>query len=193
MEERDQLFRYLSRYGQLSTREFEVFFQFIHRLQIPRSDYILEAGRVCKHQYFILKGLTRTYHFTADGKERITQFAPENWWITNWESYKREAPSESNIQALEDTVVFQIGKSDLETAFNNVPALERIFRSISENWLIAIQRRSEFYLSLDSKSRYEAFVSNLPGFTQRVPQYMIASYLEISPQHLSVIRAGGAY
>ena len=189
MKEKEQLYGYLKRYGKISVSDIDFFFGLTQKRKLSKSEYILEAGKTCKHQYFISKGLTRTFYITRNGKEKITQFALENWWLTNWDSYKSDTPSKSYIQALENTTVLQIEKSELENAFIKIPSLERIFRKITENWLIAIQRRSEYYLNLDGKSRYEKFISELPDFSQRVPQYMIASYLEITPQHLSTIRA----
>jgi len=189
LKEKEQLVEYLRRYGKISISDIDYFLTLTQKRNFSKSEFILEAGKTCKHKYFILSGLTRTFHIDNNGNEKITQFALENWWITNWDSYKNETPSKSYVQALENTTTLQIGKLELENAFLKIPTLERIFRKITENWLIAIQRRSEFYLNLDSKSRYESFISALPDFSQRVPQYMIASYLEITPQHLSTIKA----
>ncbi|GMN07992.1 Crp/Fnr family transcriptional regulator [Croceitalea sp. MTPC5] len=191
MKEKEQLAEYLRRYEKLSFSEIDYFFNLTQKRKFSKSEFLLEAGKTCKHQYFILSGLTRVFHIDHKGNEKITQFAVENWWLTNWDSYKGETPSKSYIQALENTTVLQIGKAELENAFLKVPILERIFRKITENWLIAIQKHSEFYLNMDSKSRYDQFISTLPNFSQRVPQYMIASYLEVTPQHLSTIRSKG--
>lgn len=187
--EKEQLAAYFRRYGKIQISDIDYFFTLMQIKEFSKSEFILEAGKTCKHHYFISKGLTRTFYIDHNGTEKITQFAIENWWLTNWDSYKNETPSTSYIQTLEKSIVLQIEKSELEKAFSTIPALERIFRKITENWLIAIQRRSEFYLNLDSKGRYEKFIATLPDFNQRVPQYMIASYLEITPQHLSTIRA----
>ncbi len=191
MKEKEQLAEYLRRYEKLAFSEIDYFFNLTQKRKFSKSEFLLEAGKTCKHQYFISSGLTRVFHIDHKGNEKITQFAVENWWLTNWDSYKGETPSKSYIQALENTTVLQIGKAELENAFLKVPILERIFRKITENWLIAIQKHSEFYLNMDSKSRYEQFISTLPNFSQRVPQYMIASYLEVTPQHLSAIRGKG--
>ncbi|WP_085774798.1 Crp/Fnr family transcriptional regulator [Nonlabens tegetincola] len=193
LTEKEQLSKYLNRYAYIAQEEVDIMFRLMEIRKTKKSEYLLEAGNTCRYQYFILNGLTRTFYIDSNGNEKITQFAMENWWVTNWHSYKSETPSESYIQALENTTVLQIRKSDLEHVFEEIPSLERAFRKITENWLIAIQRRSEFYLKLDSKSRYEKFISALPDFAQRVPQYMIASYLEITPQHLSTIRAKLVY
>lgn len=191
MKEKEQLAEYLRRYEKISISDIDYFFNLTQKVAFSKSEFILEAGKTCKHQYFIVSGLARVFHIDNKGNEKITQFALENWWLTNWDSYKNGTPSKSYIQVLENTTILQIGRLELEKAFLNIPTLERIFRKITENWLIAIQKHSEYYLNMDSKSRYEEFISNLPNFSQRIPQYMIASYLEITPEHLSTIRSKG--
>ncbi|MFD0993609.1 Crp/Fnr family transcriptional regulator [Tenacibaculum geojense] len=189
MHEKEQLANYLKRYGTISKSDINYFVKETKLKTFLKSEYILEPGKTCKHQYFILSGLTRTFYIDYKGNEKITQFGLENWWLTNWDSYKNETPSNNYIQAIENTTLLQIEKKSLKLAFTKIPSLENIFKKITENWLIAIQKRSEYYLNLDSKSRYEKFISTFPEFIQRVPQYMIASYLDITPQHLSTIRA----
>ena len=188
MTEKTQLANYLNRFGKISDEEVDIFFSRMEKKTFSKNEFLLDYGKIGMHQYFILQGLTRTFHIDDKGNEKITQSGLENWWLTNWASYKNNEPSQSYIQALEATAVLQIEKLALEKSFQEIPSLERIFREITENWLIAIQRRN-YYLNLDSKSRYEKFISALPNFGQRIPQYMIASYLEITPQHLSTIRA----
>ncbi|WP_010136495.1 Crp/Fnr family transcriptional regulator [Ochrovirga pacifica] len=189
MKAKEQLALYLKRYADISTLEIDDFYKQFEERKFKKSEYILEAGKTCKHQYFVTNGLIRVFYIDNKGNEKITQFAIEHWWLTHWSSYKEEIPSKSYIQALEDTTILQISNSELEKSFSNIPKLERVFRKITENWLIAIQKHSEFYLSLDSKNRYQQFSSAFPDFIQRVPQYMIASYLEITPEHLSAIKS----
>ena len=81
-----------------------------------------------------------------------------------------------------------ISKTDLESLYLKIPRLERLFRIITENILIAHQRRYGFYMKKNSKERYEWLIRSIPDFVQRVPQYMIASYLEVTPEYLSDLR-----
>lgn len=185
-----QLYEYLKRYVSINHDEIGLLFEYIREENFKNKEYLLQQGDICRYKYFILNGLVRTYHIDDKGTEKITQFAIENWWVSNIESFVLERPSEQYIQAIENTTVLKISKEDLESAFQKIPKLERAFRMITENMLIAIQRRYEFYQKKSSKERYQYMVDSLPGFTQRVPQYMIASYLEISPEYLSTVRKG---
>ena len=112
--------------------------------------------------------------------------SPFNW--TKDSTVINETPSRQTIQALEKTRLLCIEKIELENLYYTIPKLERAFRIITENMLIAIQRKDEVYMKKTSKSRYFNLVKQIPNISQRVPQYMIASYLNISPEYLSEIR-----
>lgn len=104
------------------------------------------------------------------------------------ESFVKTTPSTQYIQAIENTTVLYLSKEELDQLYIEVPKLERLFRIITENMLIANLRKTDVFLQMKSSDRYFNFVENLPNFVQRVPQYMIASYLEITPEYLSELR-----
>ncbi|MCX2681710.1 Crp/Fnr family transcriptional regulator [Galbibacter sp. EGI 63066] len=187
---KEQLRTYLNRYISLTDTELNLFFNHLTEDFFSKKEYLLKPGETCKYKYFITKGLIRTFYIDEKGDEKITQFAIENWWVTNMESFTLQLPSKQYLQAIEDTAVLKIDKENLEQVFAKVPKLERAFRIMTENMLIAIQRNHDFYQKMNSKERYEHMVKAQPKFTQRVPQYMIASYLEITPEYLSSLRKG---
>ncbi|WBL23856.1 Crp/Fnr family transcriptional regulator [Zunongwangia sp. HRR-M8] len=185
---KEQIRKYFSRYVEFSNSEIDDIYSKLTFKTIQKKDYILKEGQVCKNNYFIINGLVRSFYIDNKGNEKITQFALENWWITNMESFINQTPSLSSIQALEKTQILIFNKEDIENLYVSIPKLERLFRIITENMLIAIQRRNDIYLQMKSKDRYDNLISYFPDFTQRVPQYMIASYLEITPEYLSELR-----
>ncbi|MDW7692099.1 Crp/Fnr family transcriptional regulator [Flammeovirgaceae bacterium SG7u.111] len=185
---KEQIKKYFNRYVEFSDAEIDDVCSKLASKTFQKKDYILKEGQVCKKKYFIINGLVRSFYIDNKGNEKITQFALENWWITNMESFISQTPSLSSIQALEKTQILMINKEDLENLYTSIPKLERLFRIITENMLIAIQRRNDIYLQMKSKDRYDDLTSSFPNFTQRVPQYMIASYLEITPEYLSELR-----
>jgi CRP/FNR family transcriptional regulator len=189
LKEKELVTEYFLRYASVTSSEIECFFSLTEKRKLEKNEYLLSPESICRYHFFILEGLTRTFYVDANGNEKITQFGLESWWLTNWSSFKSQSISNSAIQAIEPTTVLQINKPNLELLLLEHPIFERIIRQIAENWLIAVQKRSEYYLNLNSKSRYEQFRTTFPEFAQRVPQYMIASYLEITPQHLSTIRS----
>ncbi len=185
---KDQIKKHISRYVEFNDRETDELFSKLTQKTLKKKDYLLKEGQICKSNYFLINGLVRSFYIDNKGNEKITQFALENWWVTNMESYIKSVPSYSSIQAIEKTTVLIIDKEELDKLFKTIPKLERFFRMITENMLIAIQRRSDIYLQMKSKDRYDDLINNFPVFAQRVPQYMIASYLEITPEYLSELR-----
>lgn len=185
---KEQIKTYFNRYVEFSDTEIDEIYSILISKIFQKKDYILREGQICKSNYFIINGLVRSFYIDDKGNEKITQFALENWWVTNMESYIKNIPSYSSIQAIEKTTVLIVDKVELERLFKSIPKLERFFRIITENMLIAIQRRNDIYLQMKSKDRYASLINHFPNFIQRVPQYMIASYLEITPEYLSELR-----
>ncbi|MBO3697917.1 Crp/Fnr family transcriptional regulator [Roseivirga sp. E12] len=185
-----QLQNYFNRHISLTEAQFEEVYSCFEIKTYQKKDLLLREGEVCQHKYFIIDGLIRSYYIDDKGTEKITQFAIENWWVTNTESFALQRPSNINLQAVEETTVLRIKKDDLDVLLVEIPALEKFFRIVAENMVIAIQRRYGFYMKMNSKIRYEHFVEWIPDFAQRVPLYMIASYLDITPEYLSQLRKG---
>lgn len=185
---KDQLKTYLRRYVNFNDTEVDFFYDQLLVKTFHKKEFLLSEGQICRSNYFITKGLTRSFYIDKKGKEKITQFALENWWVTSMESFNKNTPSYLSIQALEETTVLMLRKEDLPKLYESIPKLERLFRIITENMLISFQRKNDIYLQMSSKGRYDDIVKNFPAFAQRVPQYMIASYLDITPEYLSVLR-----
>ena len=116
-------------------------------------------------------------------------FAVEDWWTADLGSFITQQPADYNVQCLEKTVVAQISYEGLEKLYAEVPKLERFFRIIMQNAYVASQKRVVRNLSMPARERYLLFKKQYPSIEQRVPQYLIASYLGITKQFLSKIRA----
>lgn len=185
---KEQVKKYFNRYVQLDDQEIDLLFNTLSFKTFEKKSYLLEEGQTCQFRYFILNGLVRLFHTDSNGVERIHLFGIENWWITNLDSFLHQTPSLNAIQAIERTNVLCLSKNDLEFLYKEVPKLERAFRLITENMLVAMQRKDEIYMKRTSKERYFNLIESIPNFAQRVPQYMIASYLDITPEYLSEIR-----
>ncbi len=185
---KEQIRDYFNRYVPFEEREVDHFYSQLVLKTFEKHAYLLRPGYVCSSKIFIASGLTRSFYIDDKGNEKILQFGVENWWISDTESFIRKTPSKQFIQALEDTTVLMISREKLEALYVSIPKLERLFRIITERTLMAIQRKYEFYMKMGSKERYESLIKGIPDITQRVPQYMIASYLEITPEYLSALR-----
>jgi len=119
----------------------------------------------------------------------VVNFGIENWWLSNFDSLYNQTPSEINIQAAEDSLVLKISKTQLDSFLKNSLELNQYFRHIHEKVRVADQRRIQFMYTLSGEELYDVFYKHNPHFVQRVPQYMLASYLGFTPEFLSKIRA----
>jgi CRP-like cAMP-binding protein len=156
--------------------------------RLRKRQYFLQEGDVCKYQAFVEKGILRSYTIDEKGAEHILQFASEGWWMADLSSYLASEPSVFNIDALEDANLLLITKSSWEMAMQQVPVLERYFRIIIQNNLVATQKRLLESFSETAEEKYTRFMNIYPECLQRVPQHMIASYLGIKRETLSRLR-----
>ena len=178
----------LSKYVTLTPEEVDVIASLFSFRTFRKRQYILQEGEINRHETFIVKGLTRTYEVDEKGQEHIVQFGLEDWWIGDLYSFLTETPTKYNIDCLEDTEVYQITRSNLETLYEKVPKMERHFRIIIQNAFIASTTRVASSLAKSATERYLEFTEQYPQIGQRVPNHQIASYLGITPQSLSRIR-----
>lgn len=172
----------------LSEEEFDLCKGFFIPRRLRRKHFLLQEGNVCKYTAFLEKGLLRSYTVDKKGAEHILQFAFEGWWIADIYSFLTHEPSMYNIEALEDTELLLITKTSLDTLMEKLPGIEHYFHVITQNHLIATQRRLMGSLTETAEERYLTFIKLYPDCLARVPQHMIASYLGITRETLSRIR-----
>jgi CRP-like cAMP-binding protein len=149
---------------------------------------VVQNGNVCRYESFVLKGCLKTFYIDNEGQEHIVQFAIENWWTADLSSFLTQTPACYNVLCLENCELAQITFPDLEELYLAIPKLERFFRIIIQKAYIAAQQRIVNNFSMAAKDRYVQFRKQYPEIDQRVPQYMIASYLGITKEFLSKIR-----
>jgi len=172
----------------LSENEIEDFCNLFEQKLIPKKNFLLREGEICKFEGFVTKGLFRVYHIDKNGFEQILYFAIENWWITDIDSFTTETPSQLFIEALEDSEVLVISKKDKEFAYTNLPKIEKLFRVMTQKTHVALQRRMIDNLSKTAESRYIEFTEKYPQLIQRLSNIQIAAYLGITNVFLSNIR-----
>jgi CRP-like cAMP-binding protein len=178
----------ISRTISISESEFDFCKTLFQPKKLRKKRFLLEEGDVCKYTAFVEKGLLRSYSIDEKGNEHILQFAMEGWWISDLYSFFTNEPSSLNMEALEDSELLLINLSSWELMLEKIPALERYFRILVQNNLIATQKRLICSLSEPAEEKYKKLVRDFPDIVQRVPQHMIAAYIGISRETLSRIR-----
>ena len=172
----------------LSEEEFKQFSQFFFQKSFDKKTILAEEGKVCKYVYFILKGSAFLYYLNILGEKNVIQFAIEGHWITDHSSFFTQHPGLYSIETLEPTEVLIINRENYEKTCCANQHFERFFRILIQNAFIGLQNRIAKINSEDAKFRYQEFSEMYPHFVQRIPQYLIASFLGIKPQSLSRVR-----
>jgi CRP/FNR family transcriptional regulator len=179
---------HIRKYVDISDKEGELILATLKTQTLKKKDFLLTPGKVCRANYFVSKGLLRLYFVNKKELEQITHFGLEGWWLSDYDSLDTQKPSRFYLQALEDTEVMVWNIEVQAQLTEQIPQLDTYFRNILQRAYAASQRRIEFLHSNTDEERYRNFSSRFPSFVQRVPQYMLASYLGFTPQFLSKIR-----
>ncbi|HLK27518.1 MAG TPA: Crp/Fnr family transcriptional regulator [Puia sp.] len=183
------LLDHINRFVSLNKEEEALLQNYFKNKTLKKKEHLLKDGQKCNANYFILKGCMRMYYITETGTEQIVQFAIDNWWMTDYMSLDSQKPSQFNIQAAENSEVAILEKNMQEELFSKIPKMERYFRIILQKAYAASVMRMRYIFTQSGEERFHHFSSSFPEFVQRVPQYMLASYLGFTPEFLSKLRA----
>lgn len=184
----DSLISYIRKFVDLTDHEISILESKATCRKYLKGQFIVQQGDLCLFESFVIKGCVKTFHIDAEGNQHIVRFAIENWWTADMGSFVSKSPADYNVQCLEDTEVIQFSHETLEELYLQIPALERFFRIIIQRAFIASEKRIIQNFTKQAKDRYKGFRKQYPEIEQRVPQYLIASYLGISKEFLSKIR-----
>jgi CRP-like cAMP-binding protein len=152
------------------------------------GEFMQRAGDVARHAAFVASGFMRAYTIDARGKEHVVHFAPETWWWADVTSLATGAPSIYFFEAVEDSELLTIDEPSHRALIERVPAYAAAQRTGLQRHAAAKDRRIIAALSASAEERYTDFVAAYPSIVQRVPQWMLASYLGVSPETVSRIR-----
>ena len=179
----------ISKIVSLSTKEKERILSKIEVREYKAKTILLHAGEICKHSYFVNSGILRSFTINDNIVEHVLHFACEGWWIGDMYSLLSQKPGNLFVEVIEDAEVVFLSKENQELLYHEIPKLERFFRILTENSLVAHQERLMDNLSLSAEERFEKFCSKYPTLIQHVPQKQIASYIGVTPEFFSKMKA----
>ncbi|KAB1068687.1 Crp/Fnr family transcriptional regulator [Tamlana haliotis] len=183
------LFDYIRNHVTLTSEEETFLASKVSYRKYLKGQFVVQQGDVCKYESFVISGCTKTYYVDTEGQEHIVMFSVEEWWTADLGSFITQTPADYNIQCIENTELIMISSDDIEELYIKIPKLERFFRRVIERALAASQKRIIRSFSMSAKDRFLYFREKYPQIEQRIPQYMIASYLGITKEFLSKIKS----
>jgi len=162
---------------------------FRHKL-FKKRQIVLSKGDLCREIYFVVKGIIRIYYIDQNDDEKIFHFALENTFATDYQSFLKGNTADFYIQALEDTTVIVITYEMLQLLYSNLRQGEKLGRLIAEDYFFLMNEKIRGLYTQTPLQRYNSMNEAYPKILVRVPQHYIASYLNITPVHLSRLKRG---
>ena len=189
MDKYQSILNNIARYVELSEEEQQQFTSIIKTTRVKKRQFIIQPGFVCEHRNYIVQGAVRVYYLDDSGKEHTVSIGIEDWFFTDFYSYINQLPAVHFAEAIEDSIIFQMSYEDVEGLCSKIHALSQYFRFITEKAFANSRKRIISNISKTSEERYQEYADKYPQIINRVPQYVVASYLGMSPEFLSKIRA----
>ncbi|NET33146.1 MAG: Crp/Fnr family transcriptional regulator [Cyanothece sp. SIO1E1] len=186
MDAKDFLVDYFSQYITLSEEEVQLIKNEDIIREYRKGDYLLKEGQVAQVCFLVLKGCVKRYYL-EDGEEKIMEFYTENDPIAPV-SYTTQQPSQYYLSCVEPCIISTGTEERTQRFLEAFPRFVPIFIKIGEHLSVEKQISADNFKNLSPEDRYQKLLDTRPDLVNRVPQYMIASYLGIQPQSLSRIR-----
>ena len=187
MQNSDILLQTLKQITNLEANEEQLFLDAIKPYKLKKNEHFLQATEVCTKLGFLCKGLVRYYVFRND-EEATLEFTKEGEFVADYGSFIAKEPSIQNIQALEDCEFLVIDYDKLQELYKISKNANLLGRIIIEHRFIIMVNQLLTVHRYNPEDRYRYFLEHYKDLTQRIPQYLIASYVGVKPQSLSRIR-----
>lgn len=181
--------KHIEKFVAITDDEFSAVLAFFQSINAGKKEDLHRAGQSCRFNYFVVRGCLRMFSINSKAAEQTIQFAIENWWISDYFSFENRKRSDFYIQAVEASEILAIDYYSQEKMLQVFPKLERYFRLVHQNAHSASQFRIKYLYDFSSEELYLHFRQRYPEFVQRIPQYLLASYLGFTPEYLSEIRS----
>ncbi|MEO1715425.1 MAG: Crp/Fnr family transcriptional regulator, partial [Bacteroidota bacterium] len=178
---------FLSSLNQLTEQEIDMALAYFYREEIKKGDFYLYEGGYANKISFVDSGLFKLF-YRLKGEEKIMLFFAENQFMTDFFGYLTNSKSLRPIQALEDSVLYSINREDLDQLYDKSKNWERLGRRLAESAYVISVLRANRIIHDNYDTRVATFMAEHPDLMQRIPQYQIASYLDMTPETLSRVK-----
>lgn len=152
---------------------------------LKKHQYLIQEGDKVESDYWVARGLLKSFYTDETGRDYILQFAMEDWWISDYLAYSTNSPASLNIDCIEDCEVYVLSIKSREKLCNEIHAIANFFRTKTSYGFIGVQQRILLLLLKNPRERYDRLLQLNPKLVQRVPKILLASYLGVSRESLS--------
>ncbi|WP_343633072.1 Crp/Fnr family transcriptional regulator [Fluviicola sp.] len=180
--------KHLEKFISVSDEEFEQILSYFKTIRVPKKEILQQEGNLCRYQFFVLTGCLRKFLLNEKGVEVTTEFALETWWMSDNRAFEFQTEALFSIQAVENSEILTIDLESQEKLYRDFPVMERYFRFVYQRAFAAYQMRLKYLYTMSKEDYFFHFYDLYPGFVQRVPQYLLASFLGLTPEYLSELR-----
>jgi CRP-like cAMP-binding protein len=184
----EHLIEHIGRFSSEHADKASVLEPFFEHKIYKKKELLLTEGSRCHEKFFIVKGCVHLYYLRQNGTEQTIDFALENWWISDFTAFQQGAVAQFSVRAVENTEVLSITTERQRELLEQFPELNEYFHLVFQRAYAACQMRFRFISEFSKEELYLQFLDRFPAFTQRVPQYLLASFLGFTPEYLSELR-----
>jgi CRP-like cAMP-binding protein len=183
------LIQEIKKHIDLTTEDEELITTAFRYKKVKRNQVLVQPPDIAMYEHFVVSGCLVQYYLDDNGIQHTLLFAPEGWWTTDLPSFLTGQESKYHIEALEDSELLIISKQLLDKLLVKIPLLNNFFRVLYQNAVMAQEERLLNVLSTKVEERYLRFVKKYPHLQNRIPQYLIASYLGVTPEFFSKVKS----
>lgn len=184
----EQLTTHIKKYCTIEEEKLSLLTSSFEGRTYRKKEILLAEGRRCHEKFFIAKGCVHLYYLKQNGIEQTIDFALENWWTSDFMAFQTGSISQFSIRATENTDVLSITADNQQKLLRSIPELNAYFHLVFQRAYAASQFRFRLLSEFSKEELYRHFNQHFPGFVQRVPQYLLASFLGFTPEYLSELR-----
>ncbi|WP_338812599.1 Crp/Fnr family transcriptional regulator [Bernardetia sp. Wsw4-3y2] len=182
---KEELYNHFNKFISLDKKDMPKILSYFEHKTLKKKEILLEIGKKCTSNYFIAKGCIHMFFVNEKGTEQTIQFAIENWWLTDYLAFEQQSTTDFCIQAVENSEVLAIDYRNQQELFAVFPKLETYFRIVYQKSYGASLMRVKYMFDYSKEEIFFEFRRQFPDFVKRVPQYLLATYLGLTPEYLS--------